>query len=372
MKAQNHMVGDILNVGSFFLDIMKKIYPDNKDISGAVNVADTVRSAYDVVSTTSIGQNARRTLLSPMVVVQGELLHQEYMPDLITVINIRDIVATLSHFAIRNAEQIGVNISSYLGRVNPNRAGLQSMIAGIEAFSAGNIDPSKPKPGEGSFTVGGKTIQELQEYVPLSIGRVVNATVFGKDGTSVELPLTFRQIIVPASSDSLENTFGVAKIDDGFKMRWIMRNNGEITNPEWFDGEDIIKERFKAMRNDDTKYYTEAQARDVRNKIEAVRTGVISLNTMANTFIITDDEKERIEMEIGKSFANPNSRKEIFKTVKANTIVICNESRGSFTFYTNGQMMPEIYTRRDLAIKTKKEPAVNSLEGLVKLLNGGI
>lgn len=372
MNTQNHMVGDILNVGSFFLDIMKKLYPDSKDIAGATNVADTLRQTYDVVNTTSIGQNARRTLLSPMVVVQGDLLHQEYMADLITVINIRDIVATLSHFAIRNAEQVGVNISTYLGRVNPNRAGLQSLIAGIESFAAGNIDPNRPKPGEGSFTVNGKTIQELQEYVPLSIGRVVSATVFGKDGTSVDIPLTFRQIIIPASSESLENTFGVAKIEDGYKMRWIMKNNGEITNPEWFDGEDIIRERFKAMRNDDTKYYTESQARDVRNKIEAVRTGVISLNTMANTFIITEDEKQQIEMTIGKSFANPSSRKDIFKVVKANTIVIVDEGRGSFTFYTNGQMMPEIYTRRDLAIKSKKEPAVSSLEGLVKLLNGGI
>lgn len=372
MSAQNHMVGDILNIGSFFLDITKKLYPDNKDIAGAVNVADTLRQTYDVVSTTSISQNARRTLLAPMVVIQGDLLHQEYMADLITVVNIRDIVATLSHFAIRNAEQIGVNISTYLGRVNPNRAGLQSMIAGIESFAAGNIDPARPKAGEGSFTVNGKTVQELQEYVPLSIGRVVNATVFGKEGQSVELPLTFRQIIIPASTESLENTFGVAKIEDGYKMRWIMKNNGEITNPEWFDGEDIIRERFKAMRNDDTKYYTESQARDVRNKVEAIRTGVISLNTMANTFIITEDEKQQIEQQIGKSFANPNSRKDIFKVVKANTIVIVDEGRGSFTFYTNGQMMPEIYTRRDLAIKSKKEPAVSSLEGLVKLLNGGI
>ncbi len=372
MSAQNHMVGDILNVGSFFLDVMKKFYPDNNDISGAVKVADTLRSTYDVVNTTSIGQNARRTLLSPMVAVQGDLIHQEYMADLITVVNIRDIVATLSHFAIRNAESIGVNISSYLGRVNPNRSGLQSMIAGIEAFGAGNIDVSKPKPGEGTFTVNGKTIQELQEYVPLSIGRVVTATVFGKDGHSVELPLTFRQIIIPTSTESLDNTFSVAKIDEGFKMRWIMKNNGEITNPEWFNGEDIIRERFKTLRDDDTRYYSEAQRRDVSNKIEAIRTGVISLNTMANTFIFTEDEKEHIEREIGKSFSNPNSRKEIFKTVKANTIVVVNDARGSFTFYTNGQIMPEIYSRRDLAIKTKKEPAVNSLEGLVKLLNGGI
>lgn len=369
------MFGDILNAGSFFLDVMKKLYPESDDIGAAAKVADQARNAYNVVNTTSVHQSAGRTLFTPMVVVDDSLLHQEYMQDLITVINIRDIVATLSHFALKNAESVGVNIREYVGAANPNRAGLLSLISGLEAYANGNI-PATPaedvNKGAGRVNVGSaKVYQDLQEYVPLSVGRVVNATVFGKNGAQVDVPLTFRQIIVPASDKSMESIFNAAKIEDGMKMRWIMKKNGEITNPEWFNGADIIRERFKTLNTDNTGYYEEAMKRDTRNKLEAVRTGTISINTMANTIILNEDEASRLEILIGKSFKNAGSRKDIFKKLSANTIVICNDGRDIFTFYTHGQMMAESYTRRELAVKSKKEAATSSLEGLVKLLNGG-
>lgn len=371
------MFADILNAGSFFLDVFKRMYPESDDIASAAKVAGQARNAYNVINTSSVHESAGRTLFSPMVIVDGTLLHQEYMPDLITVLNIRDVVATLSHFAIKNAEAVGVNISNYIGGANPNRAGLLSLISGLESMASGNIQAKKPEgKANGTVTPGASKTsldlyKDLMEYVPLSIGRVVNATIFGKDGIQVDVPLTFRQIIVPASESSLDNIFNAAKIEDGGKMRWIMRSNGEITNPEWFNGTDIIRERFKTRVGDDTGYYEEAMRRDTRNKLEAVRTGTISVNTMANSIILSEDEASRLEIQIGKSFSNVNSRNDIFKKLSANTIIVCNDGRDIFTFYTRGQIIPAKYTRRELAVKTKKEQATNSLEGLVKLLNGG-
>lgn len=368
------MIAQVLNVGSFFLDIAKQLYPESSDIGAAAAVTDRARNAYNVVNTSSVHRSAYRTVIAPMVVIDKGLLHQEYMQDLITVLNLRDIVATLSHLALQNSVGVGVKVEALIGSINPNRAGMLSMLSGLEAMDT-NIRPKKDgddTPKTNHVQVGNKTIPDLLEYVPLAVGRVVTATLYGENGRNLEVPLTFRQIPVPVDEANMMHLFSAVKGEDGLKMRWMMKRTGEITNPEWLNGTDIIRNRFKAKMGDASGYYAEAMRRDTSNTVEAIRTGVISVNSMANAIIISSDEAAQIELATGKRFTNPTSRQQIFEKLSANTIVICNDDRGSYMFYTDGQTMGEDYTRRDLAVKSKKEGSANTLQDLVKLLNGGM
>jgi len=368
------MIGPALNIGSFFLDIAKQLYPESSDIGAAAKVTDRARHAYNVVNTSSVHRSAAKGVLAPMVVVDRGLLHQEYMQDLMTVINLRDIVATLTHLALQNATGVGVKVESLIGSINPNRAGMLSLMAGLEALDT-NIKPAQKNEDEGKVNyvqVGSKTIPDLMEYTPLSVGRVVNATIFGENGIKIDFPMTFRQIPVPMDDAGLRRLFSVAKNDEDLQMRWLMKRTGEITNPEWFNGTDIVKARFQAKNGDATGYYKEAMKRDTNNALEAVRTGVLSVNSMANSIILSQAEVTQIELAIGKKFSNSASRQTIFEKLSANTIVVCDDDRGIFFFYTDGQTMPETYTRRDLAVKSKKEGSANTLQDLVKLLNGGM
>lgn len=379
------MIGQVLNLASFFLDITKQLYPESSDIGAAAKVTDRAKHAYNVVNTSSVHRSAGRGVVAPLVMVDKGLLHQEYMQDLMTVINLRDMVATLTHFALQNSVSVGVKVENIIGSVNPNRAGMMSLLSGLEALDtnirvAGN-ESNDNKDDKGSkddddkknyVQVGGKTYPDLMEYTPLSVGRVVNVTLFGENGTKIDFPMTFRQIPVPASDMEMRRIFAVVKGDDGLKMRWLMRKTGEITNPEWLNGTDIVKERFKAKNGDMTGYYRESQKRDTGNAMEAIRTGILSVNSMANSIIMSSDEQTQVELLIGKKFSDPTSRQTIFEKLSANTIVICNDDRGIFTFYTDGQSLPEVYSRRDLAVKSKKEGTSNTLQDLVKLLNGGM
>lgn len=363
------MLGAVINLGSFFLDIAKQLYPESKDITSAAKVAGQVRHSYNVVSTTSVHRSAAQALIAPMVCIENSLVQQEFMPDLMQIVSLRDIVATLTHISLQNSVSTGVKVENLLGSINPNRSGMLSL-AGCEALDTG-IKKDQTPPAD-YVQVNGKGIVDLQEYGPLAVGKTVMATVNNEVGGKVEFPLTFRQIPMPVPFSELKLVFSAAKAEDGPRARWMMVKTREITGPEFLSGKDIIKQRFRIQNEEMAGYYKEAQRRETNNRLQAVRTGVISMNTMANTFIISQDAANQLELEIGKRFANDRSREEIFKSVKANTIVICNEDRGVFTFYTSGSDIPEIYTRSQIATKSKKDTGSNNLADLVKLLNGGM
>jgi hypothetical protein len=369
------MISAVLNLGSLFLGVASKLYPDSKDITSAANAADNVRQAYNVVSTTSVHESAARSIVAPMVVIEATSLHQEYMNDLMQIVNLRDIVATLTHLSMESSVAMGVKVENLIGSINPKRAGLLCL-AGIEAHD-NNIKTKEEKAKEEkefipTVNVGGKNMPDLNEYTPLAVGRTVVATLPTASGKDIDFPLTFRQIPVPIDPASLTRVFSAAKIEDGMFARFLMVQTKEITVPDLLTGKDIIKERFKIKNEDMSGYYREAMSNESGNRVAAVRTGVVSVNNLANTFIFTQDTANQLELSIGRRFANENSRNEIFKAVKANTIVVCNEDRGIFTFYTHGQSRPEIYTRKDLALKGKKDMGSNNLSDLVKLLNGGM
>lgn len=373
------MIGTVLNLGSFLLSFASKIYPDSKDITGAATVADRAKLSYNVINTTSVQQSASRAIIAPMVAIEQSLLHQEFMPDLMGIVNLRDVVATLTHLALQNSVGMGVKVDSLIGTINPNRGGMLS-IMGAEAYdnnikpkAAGKDTPEKEEEKRTNVVVvGGKTFPDLTEFTPLAVGKVVTATLYGDNGTPLEFPLTFRQTPMPITNKDLKTVFGAAKGEDGFFARILMLKTAEITGPEFLTGKDIIKKEFNISNDDLSGYYKEAKARETGNRVAAIRTGLVSFNTMANTFIFTSSTAAQLELEMGRRFADKTSRAEIFKAVKANTIVVCNEDRGLYTFYTHGSAMAEVYTRKDLASKSKKDGGSNTLADLVKLLNGGM
>lgn len=364
------MISTVLNAGSFFLDIAKQLYPESGDIGAAAKVTDRAKQSYNVVSTNSVHRSASRALFAPMVGIDESLLHQEYMPDLMSVLMLRDIVATLTHLALQSPAGVGVKVENIIGSVNPVRGGFNSLFSGLESLDTSIKEPETSR--EGAASVGSKTYTDMLEYTPLALGKVVNATVYLEGGGKLDIPLTFRPVPVPASPENMRITFGAAKGDEGWVVRGLMRKGRVITNPEWFNGTDIVKERFKAKRGDTTGYYKEAMKRDTNNQLTAIRTGQLSMNSMANAWIISQEEATQLELTMGRRFSDPSARQKIFENVSANTVVIVNGDRGIFTFYTDGQTMPEVYTQRDLVIKAKKEGTATNLNDLVKLLNGGM
>lgn len=374
-------LGTIIGIGKLLLDAAKMVFPDNKEINSASSIADKAGYTYNLLNDSSITQSANRALIKPIVVIDKSIIHASYMNGLMQVVMARDIQAILTHFAIKNAEANGIKINDILGEVQPRRAGLVGLM-GCEALTTSGPVPNKqgashaaeqPAVGNGdaSVVIGGQSYPELTEHTNLAIGKVVKSTAIGPTGVKIDFPLVFREIALPASQQLLENIFSAAKVEEGFFARLDMANSGEITYPEFFSGRDIVKEKFKIRNDDLTGYYDEMSKRERLNKAAALRSGVFSLNTMANTFIIGMDVAKQIELKVGRRFLNERSLPAIFKAIKASRIIICDEERnGVFHFIDNGDFSIETYTMKDIENKAKKAEGADTLEALTRILMG--
>ena len=374
-------LGTIIGIGKLLLDAAKMVFPDNKEINSASSIADKAGYTYNLLNDSSITQSANRALIKPIVVIDKSILHASYMNGLMQVVMARDIQAILTHFAIKNAEANGIKINDILGEVQPRRAGLVGLM-GCEALTTSGPVPNKqgapnaaeqPAVGNGdaSIVIGGQSYPEPTEHTNLAIGKVVKSTAIGPTGVKIDFPLVFREIPLPASQQLLENIFSAAKVEEGFFARLDMVNSGEITYPEFFTGRDVVKEKFKIRNDDLTGYYDEMSKRERLNKAAALRSGVFSLNTMANTFIIGMDVAKQIELKVGRRFLNERSLPAIFKAIKASRIIICDEERnGVFHFIDNGDFSIETFTMKDIENKAKKAEGADTLEALTRILMG--
>lgn len=359
------MITQILGIGTLLTRLAKLTGSGGEHVATAEKILNTVGTAYNTLSTTSASQSAGRYLISPMVAVQRELVHQEYMGDLMTTLLLRDIKDVLGHLAMQG-QVGGIKITDLIAEVNPRRRGGFLSLSGMEAFNVGGMEAA-PKAVDGKVTIGGKTYEELNVQGNLAVGRTVTAQVQVGD-TQLTFPLTFREIPMAVSSNDLEQIFTAAQPKDGMFARAAMFDAGEIDSPEFFTGIDVIKKEFNIRNNDMSGYYEEATKRRDNNRIAALSTGIISVNTMANTIIMTADTARQIELELGIRF-DKRGMDRIRKAVLANTIVIVDEGEGIVSIWNSGNNMEETYTLRQIAGIAKKDSSLD-FQSLLKLFGG--
>lgn len=361
------MIPQILSFGSLVTQLAGNFGVAKDGIDKAKQVLDGAQTTYNVLSTSSLSQSAGKVLIAPMVAIEDTLIHAEYASDLMTIVNLRDIKDALTHLAMQGQVN-GIKISSLVDSINPRRAGFLAL-RGAESFG---LPANQVKPEfagmEAAPPKGGKaSIPNLTEYQPLAIGRTVEASVM-IDGTQVTFPLNFRQIPVPLSSNDLQTIFEAARPEDGLYARFMMWRAGELTNPEFLTGTDKIKREFNIRNNDLSGYYAEATDRASKNRKAALSTGVASMNTQANTIIMSADTARNIELELGVRF-DSNGIAKIRKAVLANTIVVADDGMGVFTFYSSSTNIPETYTRKEITVASKKDTSMD-LQSLMKMFGG--
>ena len=382
------MIPQMLSWGSAILGLATTLSKDDKELQSAKDTLDTVGKAYNVLSTNSVSSSAGRAIISPMVLFEQSLTHQDFMLDLMTVINMRDIRDALTHINFQSKID-GVKIAELVDSINPNRSAGFLCMQGVETYSPprGSVleklqnkedltkdkkepntsDKDEKKGRDDGVSFDAKELQSMTEYVPLAVGRTVNASI-NQNGKQVFFPLTFRQIPVPSTTNNLELIFSAVRGGEGWSVRVKDWRFGGLTTPEFLSGVDEIRNEFKIRTQDMTGYYTEANAREIRNRGEAIRTGILSMNSLANTIIMTKETAARIELEIGIRFGS-SKIDVIRKHVRANTIVIVDTQNSIFTFYSMSSNLAEKFTLSGIRSKAKKDD-VGTLEALVKVLNG--
>ncbi|QBZ70627.1 putative capsid and scaffold protein [Edwardsiella phage pEt-SU] len=359
------MIPQLLSFGTLMTQLANNFGVGASVAADAKKVIDGASTTYNVLTTGSLSASAAKTLIAPMVAIEDTLIHAEWATDIMTVINMRDIKDALTHLAMQGQVN-GIKISQLVESINPRRAGLLAL-RGAEAFGVteGSRAVYDGMEAGGSVKVG--TVPNLSEYTPLAVGRTVEASVM-LDGTQVTFPLNFRQVPMPISSNDLQTIFEAARPEDGMFARFMMWRAGELTNPEFLMGTDQIKKEFNIRKDDMSGYYAEATDRAAKNRKAALTTGIASVNTQANTIVMSADTARNIELELGVRFDGSGIAK-IRKAVLANTIVVCDEGMGIFTFYSSATNIPEVYTRREITVASKKDTSMD-LQSLMKMFGG--
>lgn len=358
------MIPQILSLGAMLTQLAGAFGASKEGVAEAKKLVDGATATYNVLQTGSASQTAAKTTISPMVAIENTLVHQDFMSDLMTIINLRDIKDVLSHLA-QQGQVDGIRISDLVDAINPRRAGFLSFM-GAEAYGQ-PANAKKPAVNDKVITVNGKQVSDLSTYQPLALGRTVDASVT-INGSPLTFPLTFRQIPVTVSANDLQKIFEAARPEDGWEARIMMARTEEITRPEFLTGVDEIKREFNIRKNDLSGYYKEAQDRASKNRMAALRTGVASMNTQANTIILSSTTARQIELELGVRFDSSGINK-IRKSVLANTIVVVDDLTGFFTFYYSGSSIPEEWTLRQITVTAKKDTSMD-LVALSKLFGG--
>ena len=365
------MIPQMLSWGSAILELASTLSADDKEIQSAKGTLDTIDKAYNILNTSSVSASAGRSIISPLVLFEQSLQYQDFMSELMTIINMRDIRDALTHINYQSKID-GVRIGELVDSINPNRTAGMLCRNGLEAYyPPKNSVLAKPDNGnkgkDDGVSFEAAEFQGFKEYTPLAVGRTVGASVL-HNGKPATFPLTFRQIPIPTTTANLELIFEAARGGEGWDIRVKDWKFGGITTPELLSGVDDIRREFKIRTQEMTGYYQEANARETRNRVESIRTGVLSVNSLANTIIMTKTTANKIEMDIGIKFGS-SKMDVIRKFVKANTIVVVDLQYPNFTFYSMSSNIAERFTLADIRQKSKKED-VGSLEALIKVLNG--
>lgn len=345
------------------------------DIEAARSVVDTLQSMYGSVSTTSAAQSASKVLIAPVVLFEDTLMHHEQINNIMIMINLRDVLNVTTHFKLK--PKFGnISVGELVGEVNPNRvSGMMALSSssGLEAYDApklkveSNTSENKDSSKDPVFCINNKKTIDLKEVPNLVVGRVIDVTISNGVET-VDIPLIFRQTPLPVPAEGIKVMFGNVKNEDGWKARVLMKKSGEITNPDLMGGDDIIKREFKTLTSDIGAYYKESNDRFTRNTIEGFRTGIHSMNKIANSIIISQDTARDIETKYGFTFGGSRMG-DIRKVVKANNIVIIDDGASTVTLYSLSGAMAETFTFKMLENMVKKEQSVD-YKGLLQLFNG--
>lgn len=378
------MIGTILSLGQSILGVTSQL-TQGKDqkIQDALATVNTTKGLYDSMTTNSLNKLTNTTLVNPIVVVESSLRHEDYMIDLMNVIQLMDIRNILNYFTVTSTVD-GVRLSDLISPVATNRLGLESFnktdiidaITGLESLKEAKggfstkvhgLEDREDKPQELKFANADNTVEE---FPPLAVGRTIMAETIRENGTRIKFPLTFKITPVTASTPELLKIFQATSIQTGYKVRRLMLKSGEITTPEWFSGSDIVKAKFRARDKEYTNYISEMDSKATKSAITFAKTGVFNLNTEANTFIMTSQTLRQLEVLNGFKMNNNSSRNKVFKTVLATRIIIVDQDRGTFTFYYNGINNVDTFTSADLKSKSNKSSGAETIEQLVKLING--
>lgn len=299
----------------------------------------------------SLSDLTRETRVEPLVIVSKDCIGIEAMNDIMQGI-LTNVIVGYSQAVELYGRIDDIKVRETLQRLNPNRdasAGALLASVSMESYKPAALKFSMPvssvptmealkdvaPQGKGS-NLGTKELQD--ESRNMSVGKVVNVKFIPTGSqTSVTLPIQFRLLVSYINSPSVVNIIANNTDDTGFWARFERARDGGISPfLDFLMAKDLIAEKRKVMYSNDGRVLQKILNRASANKRAAWATQNPSLNTLANIFVITEQELMALEAKFGRKIDNEGMREAIFRNVYASTLVVVDRRWNQVTFWERG------------------------------------
>lgn len=185
------------------------------------------------------------------------------------------------------------------------------------------------------------SIQRLDTFEKLgvAIGKVLELRFSvkpetGSDNTEVSLPVVVKldNMIIP--SDVITNITVSNKDEITLGSRFKDAITGRISFiKDFILASDLIKAQKKSMIKDPTGYYSQMLKRLNNSKLYSALSGNISLAGVSSIVIISEEEEDAIQRQIGGKLSNATTRKIVFDNISAMMIVVVDKSWERVSIY---------------------------------------
>lgn len=179
--------------------------------------------------------------------------------------------------------------------------------------------------------------EEINKLANLGAGRILTVDV-SRDKAKATVNILLKPELKSIRSNMLVEIAGITKKPKSMRERLIAYfDRGTINSA--FDllvCRDLIEAHRRNLVEDTTGYYEKTHNRNVNNKTAAMLTGEFSVGTVANTWIISDATRTRIQATIGAKLDNKRARDKFFEESGIMTLIVYNQDYQRIFIYNHG------------------------------------
>lgn len=333
------------------------------------------------VSDTSLTQLTRLMRAEPMTLISQDCTNLEYLPSLLNTMSSIYAGYYLQAVSMMSVAVNNIEVVKVLDALNPNRDSTGFLLSGraegqrtaSQVYATENYKHVLPTKKTIFATEAAErnadTIRVVYELDNLAFGKLINVDIdvpCGGEGNHetrrVSLPITIRLAPYVVNRDTLGYIFTHRKEQESFIERYYSWRAGRISmirDMIWC--QDLIDDSRRAALKDKSGALQEIHRRVSANRSYGLLTKNPSMAVATNLYVITSDDAEKIEADLGVRFNSAQGRDKIFQGTYAMIICVVDIDREIINFYFNGIAQPSMINVRALKSSNKKGPDIGDI-----------
>lgn len=341
-----------------------------KAVDTIFGVGKKVANAKSNLAITSLASYTKGAQVEPMVIIDNQCLHLEYMPDVMQTTS-----ALFTSYYVQAMAVLGnvgkINVMSRLDQLNPNRdpklaqfilqqsqmamSASADIIAGMEAHEENpqydwklpsfEAEVEVPQAQHINLT---KDSLSMKEAINLAVGQTVNVEI--KDaGEKAVFPVQVRMIPIPVTPSNFSRIISGAGVDKSLTERWwsVMSGRLDLINDLIFC-RDLIREYKRDLIDDKEGVLQKIAQRNNNNRAASLITKQRSMAGASNIFIMTKETALDIRLKHSIDINKVGDRRRMFEQTSAIMMVVIDRDAERVKFFTDGQDTAADYGIREI------------------------